>query len=1217
MRRLVLLAALAAGQPALAQQSPGAVAILLRQAESWLRQDRPDLAALSVERALNAEPRNADALALSARIESARGNREAAGRAVARLRESGASAEQVTAAEGALRAGNLDRNALEEARRLARENRPAEAAARYRSLFGGNPPPAYALEYFQALSAAPATAEEGRRGLERLGSGPGADPRAQLAAAQGLTYQPASRAEGIRRLQSLAERPDIGAEARAAWRQALAWSAGDPAFQAAFDAYLRRYPDDTELRARAMLARPDPAGTARQEGFQALEAGGTRDAARRFESILAANPQDSDALGGLGLVRLREGRAAEARRLLEQAIAANPANRANWQRALDGALYSEELAEGRAALRANRLDAAEDAARRARGRDAEDTTDADVLLGEIALRRNDGAGAEQRFRAALARRPGFAPAQQGLNAALRAQGRLAELPRVAAPAAAPAPSGGTAPTGLRAEAARATDPGVQVALLRGALDSAPNDPWLRLDLARALRRAGRTGEARAVAEEAARGGSADALYAAALFAEEDGRPGDAEAFLNRIPAGSRNADMQRLAGRLRSQREVATASAGLRAGGPESRTALLTLATRPDPTGSTGAAVIRAFGDAGDNFGAAEAARVATAANRTAGAAHRIAIAGALLGAGLDAQAEALMAGVEASGNVTPDQRRAVAQLRAGLAIRASDRLNAAGNQAQGFEALRPVLSGDPANADANLALARLYQGARQPAEALRVAEAVLQRDPRNADARAGAIQAAISAGDRQRAEALLREAQALAPRDARTLLLEARVARGFGDETRARALLEQAQAQRQAELGLPALPQAGAPLPTLAGPLENPFARGTRTAVAAPSPAPADRLSREIAQELALAREDTAPIGAFLANGRIRSGSPGLDRLQEFGAGAEGSIAAPGIGGRLTARVQSVTLQSGNLGGDAATVNRFGTNALGGTPARPNGDASGVMLNLAYARGDWLRADVGTSPLGFRESTVVGALELAPRLSDFLRLRVTGERRNITDSVLAYAGLKDGRSGAFWGNVVRSGGRAQLEFPIGAGGAYVGGGYAQYAGTNVQDNTRIEAGAGFSYPIIRQQGAELLAGLDLVYFGFDRNLREFTFGQGGYFSPQQYFAVNIPVDYRGRSGNLAWRLGGTVGYGTYREDSSPLFPADAGMQRAVEARARTDSTVQARLPDRSRSGIVTGVRGELDVNLTPDLSLAGAVRFDKAPQYDETQVTLRLRNRF
>ncbi|MCW8085678.1 cellulose biosynthesis protein BcsC [Sabulicella glaciei] len=1220
MRRLALLALVAAAPPALAQEAPNAaLGVLLRQAENWLRQDRPDLAALSVERALTVDPRSREALVLGARVEAARNRREAAGRYLARLREVGGTAEQVTEAEGALRAGTIDRAALDDARRLAREGRSADAAARYRSLFGTEPPQPFALEYYQTLAGNRATAQEGQRGLERLAAAPNADGRAQLAAAQALTYQPGGRVEGVRRLAGLVDRPDVGAEARDAWRQALIWAGGDPAFGPSVEAFLRRFPEDAEMRQRAAAAQQAAAreGTAalRQEGFQQLEAGAARQAAQRFDRALAQNPQDSDALGGLGLVRLREGRTAEARQLLERAIAANPAGRAQWQRALDGALYSEELAEGRAALRRGALDAAEDAARRARSREAEDTTDADVLLGDIALRRNDASGAEQRFRAALSRRPGFAPAQQGLNAALRAQGRIAEIPRTATPSGSPA-----APTmsGLRAEAARTQDPGVAVALLRGALENTPNDPWLRLDLARALRRAGRLGEARAVAEEGARAGTADGLYAAALFAEEDGRPGDSEAFLSRIPAGSRSTDMQRLATRLRAQREVATAAAGLRAGGTDARAALLTLAARPDPTGSTGAAVIRAFAANNDNFGAAEAARVAQAANRTAGPAHRIALAGALLSAGLDAEATAL-ADATNEPNLTPEQRNSLAGLRSGLAIRASDRLNASGDQASGFERLRPVLSGDPQNADANLALARLYQGARQPSEALRVAEAVLRRDPRNADARSGAIQAAISLGDRQRAEALLREAQALAPRDSRTLLLEARIARGFGDDLRARQLLEQAQLQRQAELGVPAPPQAARALPVLSGALENPFARGTggTLASAAPQAMSTDAVAREITQELALVRGETAPTATLLAAGRIRSGSAGLDRLQEFGAGVEGSVAAPGIGGRLTARAQSVTLQSGNMGSDPATLNRFGINAVGGPATRPAASASGVSVSLGYQRGDLFRAEVGTSPLGFRQTTVLGAVEIAPRITDTLRLRVQGERRSVSDSMLSYAGLRDGRTGAFWGNVVRSGGRAQIEMPLGTGAVYVGGGYAQYAGTNVQNNARVEAGAGFSLPVIRRDGAELTAGVDLVYFGFDRNLREFTFGQGGYFSPQQYFALNIPVDYRGRSGNVAWRVGGSVGYATYREDSSPLFPTSASLQSAVEARSRLDPTVQARLPDRTRSGVVAGVRGELDVNLTPNLSLLGAIRFDKAPQFDETQVMLRLRNRF
>jgi uncharacterized protein HemY len=81
---MALLAGLLACSPALAQVSP--VEVLIRQAERWLQQDRADLAASSIERALNAEPRNTAALALAARIEAARNNRSAAAAFETRLR---------------------------------------------------------------------------------------------------------------------------------------------------------------------------------------------------------------------------------------------------------------------------------------------------------------------------------------------------------------------------------------------------------------------------------------------------------------------------------------------------------------------------------------------------------------------------------------------------------------------------------------------------------------------------------------------------------------------------------------------------------------------------------------------------------------------------------------------------------------------------------------------------------------------------------------------------------------------------------------------------------------------------------------------------------------------------------------------------------------------------------------------------------------------------
>jgi tetratricopeptide (TPR) repeat protein len=1257
---LALLAGLVA-LPAAAQESPGAISVLVRQAERWLAQERPDLAAPAIERALAADPNNGAALAVAARLELARGNRDAANALLGRLQQSGdtGAARQV---QDAIRSSGIDRTALEEARRLAREGRALAAVQRYRALFGNQPPPEqFALEFAQALSGAPETRREGIQALATLASRSDANNRTRLAHAQALTFDPATRSEGIMRLGNLADQPDVAQDARRAWAAAIGFSGDDPAIAPQAEAYARRFPDDVEMRRRvegfrAAAARaaavpqgvPDPNADARAAAFQRLEAGQTAESARRFEEILRANPQDADALGGLGIIRLREGNNAQARSLLERAIANDPAGARNWQRALDAASYGDEVTASRAALRRGDAEGAEILARRAALREVEDRSDAETALGEIALRRGDPTTAEQRFRAALSRRPGFPPAQAGLQQALRAQGRAPEPaqaaagrgeprapdvrsaePRFAAPAepraAAPelSQASGGAAGNFRSEASRVADPGVQVALLRNALAAAPDDPWVRLDLARALRRQGRASEGRAIVEELAiRAGSADATFAAALMAEEDGRVADADSWLNRIPAARRSADMARLASRIRSQREVAAGAALYVANPIEGRSQLLMLAARPDPTGGIAGSVIRAFNEAGDRAGAAEAGRVAAIANRGQTAA-RVAIAGSLLGAGLEAEATALAAEIEA-GNASAEVRRDLAALRQGAAIRAADRLNEQGDQAGAYERLRPALAGG-ANNDAQLALARLYMGARQPTEALRIAEAVLARDPRNVDARRSAIEAAIATGDRNRAARLLAEGQSAMPSDSRVLLLEARVARDAGDAARARQALEAASRQRAAELG------SGARGAALAGTApgaaaSNPFGRGP-VAIGAP----ADRLAREIEAELSALRDDAGPSLAGIAGGRMRSGDQGLDKLSEVSVRAEAVVQPPIIGGRLSAYAEPVAIDNGGLSSARQAQNRFGTLALNNASlagrlgvANPNSSASGVAVGVAYQRGDWLRMDVGTTPIGFTEMNVVGGVEVAPRLTDAgVRMRVGVERRGMNDSLLSWSGATDPRTGTTWGPVLRTGARGQVEVPLGTQGGYgyVGGGYSMFEGPRVASNSRFEGGAGISVPVYRDGPSELRMGTDLVYLAYERNLRYFTLGHGGYFSPQQYTALNFPVDYRSRVGDLSYRVGATLGYASWREDQAPYFPNDTVLQAQLAAlsvrTAGTDSAVNAVYRGQAQAGAVGGVRADVDYPLNDSLSLGAGFRYDKASNFDETRFQLRVRNRF
>lgn len=1253
------------GGTALAQD--GAIQALLEQANYWRQQNRPDRALQTLERVLTVEPNNLDALAAAAGAHAEAGNRELADRYLARLRQLAPADTRNVAAGLSVRGATADPGAIAEARRLAQGGQPGQAVARYRQIFGGNTPPDnYRIEYYQALAGTQEGFAEARDAMERLVQQNPNDRRLALAYAQILTYREGSRAEGIRRLQNLAQNPEVGAQATTAWREALVWQGPDPGAAPAIQEFLQRNPNDAALQQQLEAARNPPPGPvdeigqARQRGFEAMNAGRITEAAQLFQQVLDAQPNDSDALGGMGIVRLRQGRNAEARRLLQAAIAADPREgRRKWGRALEGASYQGELAQARGLIQRGNDEQAETVLRQAARREGGERADVEALLGDLQLRRNDPVAAEQHYRAALARRPDLAPALAGLYDALQQQGRFAEAEQLSQRrgAAFAAAAGTQRAEALRAEASRTADPEAATALLRAAQTADPNNPWIRLDLARRLLAQGYAEEGRALVGELARGGSNDGLYAAALYADEEGRPLEAAALVERIPDRLRTADQTQLLRRVRLRQQIASAAEPAAYGRPdEARRRLVSLAARPDPTGQTPALAVEALTGLGDRAGAAEAARAAAAVNRGAPPAGRIAIASALLEAGLDQEAIQMANQLGSDTRLSADERRQVAGLRSGIAIRTSDRLNEQGNQAAAYDQLAPALAQDPQNPSTNLALARLYQGASEPAEAQRIAESVLGRDPRNVDARGGAVDAAIALRDWSRAEALLAEGRALMPNDPRITMMEARLARAGGDPRRARAALMLAAEQRRSQLGAergavvaqPGYAQPGYGQPGAAGlPTrpENPFRRtslaGPEGGYATAYPGAAggampvasgvvttDPLLGQISRELAVVQDEAATRLVAGANYRGRSGSDGLDRLTEFGGGVEASTALPGIGGRLALRAQAVALDAGDAEANASTLRRIGSNALSLpgasgtlTPGQAqrfrslDSSASGVSVGAGYTR-DNFAIDVGSTPLGFRQQNVVGGIEFAPALSPNLRLRLTGERRAMTDTLLSWSGMRDPATGQVWGGVVRNTGRGQLEFGSGDTNFYVGGGYSTLEGKGVADNTRIEVGAGVSHALYRRPDDELVTGLDLVYQSYDKNLRLFTLGHGGYYSPQSYFAASIPLDYRARQGNFSYRVGGTAGIASWREDRAPYFPTDAGRQAALEARAASDASIDAYYPGQTQTGFTGGLRADVEYALTPALRLGAALRYDRSADWSEARGLLFARYR-
>jgi hypothetical protein len=380
------------------------------------------------------------------------------------------------------------------------------------------------------------------------------------------------------------------------------------------------------------------------------------------------------------------------------------------------------------------------------------------------------------------------------------------------------------------------------------------------------------------------------------------------------------------------------------------------------------------------------------------------------------------------------------------------------------------------------------------------------------------------------------------------------------------------------------------------------------------------DPMLREIDRNIVALRDSLSPAVQAGYGFRWNSGQKGLSRLTEETIPLE-AVYTPGESGQIKVTVTRSSLTSGTFNSSDLGLQRFGTIALGlskpfvvgstyfpsvysGTrPGRQAAD--GVGLNVQYSD-DLFRLDVGSTPIGFKIPNVVGGVEVAPRLTDQLRLRVGASRRAMTQTVLSYAGTTDPRTGITWGGVVEDRGSVALEYGDGDFASYVIGGGGQLTGRHVADNTEYGVSGGASYPAWRGETDEIRVGLDLTYESYAKNLGNFTLGQGGYFSPQRYLSALVPVTYRGKVGDdFTYETTAALGVQSFAQKSSNYFPADPGLQAQLNAMLPVGGLVSS-YPGTHVSGLAGNIRGKFDYRVSTNLRVGGQVAYQHSGDYDE-----------
>ncbi|WP_271411168.1 cellulose biosynthesis protein BcsC [Pseudomonas sp. Q1-7] len=356
-----------------------------------------------------------------------------------------------------------------------------------------------------------------------------------------------------------------------------------------------------------------------------------------------------------------------------------------------------------------------------------------------------------------------------------------------------------------------------------------------------------------------------------------------------------------------------------------------------------------------------------------------------------------------------------------------------------------------------------------------------------------------------------------------------------------------------------------------------------------------------------------------FVAQGltiRANDSESGLSRLSDIEAPFEANI--PAGDNRLAVRVTPVALNAGSLDDDAASRFGGGPAASAANPGLSPGSQKDAGVGLAVAfesPAEGVKADLGTTPQGFLYSTAVGGVSVQRPFASNPNLHWGAKlsRRAVTDSLLSFAGAEDKRTGQQWGGVTANGGRAELSYDDQEVGTYAYGSWHRLLGKHVEDNNRGELGAGVYWYLQNDDDRLLTAGLSMTAMAYDENLGQFTYGHGGYFSPQTFFAIGVPVSWARRYDRLSVALKGSLGVQFIDQDEADYFPGDANLQAEASRVLGREAVYRGE----SKTGVGYSLAGAAEYQLGSHFYVGGHLGLDNAQDYRQWNSGLYLRYLF
>ncbi|MEI2266662.1 cellulose synthase complex outer membrane protein BcsC [Erwinia sp. CGal63] len=521
------------------------------------------------------------------------------------------------------------------------------------------------------------------------------------------------------------------------------------------------------------------------------------------------------------------------------------------------------------------------------------------------------------------------------------------------------------------------------------------------------------------------------------------------------------------------------------------------------------------------------------------------------------------------------------ARLETDRVIARADQLRASGQESQAIALLGQL----PPSSRITLTEADWALERGDAEQALARYRDVSEKEPQNNDARLGEIEALVALKDLPAAKARLQALPpAIAEESVNTGRRVANAAQSVGDTARAATLY-----------GL-LKPKAAQEMPSQSSALVFRDAARLEAAQNQPAAAQYDYRQAMVASGIAAAPpQSTEEYTRLTRNDErddwlkrgIRSEAADLARQQDTVLTLEEDYARnKGTGGVSDFTAHTTMMQAETPFGQGKgwlrldnvdiSAGTFSRNSLGnidenyGTCA--NDDATcnrdfrqhqnGTSVGVGYNSDKW-SADIGTTPLGFEVTNWVGGFTWNTSVKD-LGVSLTASRRPISSSLLAYAGARDPNtaSGKTWGGVVATGGAVGLSYDQGgAHGVWADISAHQITGENVKDNSRERLMAGYYYKLINENNRRATIGLNGMLWHYAQDLSDYSLGQGGYYSPQSYNSLSVPLTYRQRTENWSFDLGGSVSWSHSRTRGQSRYPLSFGALTSDNPRGDSSSS--------------------------------------------------------